>query len=563
MKRWCFVVVLSSLLLALLLVVGVQAQSGATDVTDSLVGEQDPLVVPLRQDGEGGDLCSTIIVHKFNDKNTNKIQDAGEESLAGWTMKLYRWSDYYNSWRYVATEITDASGDAIFSNPETDRYYRAEEVLQSGWINTTPNPSAYVYLGSVQTKTIRFGNVQVDMGDLPVEGTLGTPYLVYYPTQMAQDGPRHVIRQIQLGQVIDAETDGCPCYCCGGDDNNQTVNDEDGVTPVDLGLWSAGAGGGAVEVRVTVIGSAAVTTGYVNAWIDWNQDGHITAGEQILVDAPVPVGTTQNLVFDIPDLQQPLMGYYYARFRLYDAPQGTQLAAEGQLLSNATPTGLALAGEVEDYRWEIRPLAVTMAAFDAQPHGQGIRVTWETVSEIGNAGFNIRPADAVGLYALAGARQHAGLRIQLRRPGRAAWPDLLVLAGGRQPGRCDHAARAGERDGAGADGGGAEQPPGRPGSRRCAAVGRAAGAGSPAGRSSLGAAPPAIAQANRPVRCATIHAAPARLPSPLCPFFPSPPSAQPTPLRHLAVLTQGVIIALFYSIGAVSPGDLIIARVYR
>jgi hypothetical protein len=403
MKRWCFVVVLSSLLLALLLVVGVQAQSGATDVTDSLVGEQDPLVVPLRQDGEGGDLCSTIIVHKFNDKNTNKIQDAGEESLAGWTMKLYRWSDYYNSWRYVATEITDASGDAIFSNPETDRYYRAEEVLQSGWINTTPNPSAYVYLGSVQTKTIRFGNVQVDMGDLPVEGTLGTPYLVYYPTQMAQDGPRHVIRQIQLGQVIDAETDGCPCYCCGGDDNNQTVNDEDGVTPVDLGLWSAGAGGGAVEVRVTVIGSAAVTTGYVNAWIDWNQDGHITVGEQILVDAPVPVGTTQNLVFDIPDLQQPLMGYYYARFRLYDAPQGTQLAAEGQLLSNATPTGLALAGEVEDYRWEIRPLAVTMAAFDAQPHGQGIRVTWETVSEIGNAGFNLyRSLDPSGPQTLLG-----------------------------------------------------------------------------------------------------------------------------------------------------------------
>jgi hypothetical protein len=198
-----------------------------------------------------------------------------------------------------------------------------------------------------------------------------------------------VIRQIQLGQVIDAETDGCPCYCCGGDDNNQLVNDEDGVTPVDLALWSVGADGGAVDVRVTAIGSTAIDTGYVNAWIDWNQDGYLTADEQILVDAPVPVGTTQTLTFDIPYVGQPLMDYYYARFRLYDAAQGTRQMADGSLLSAATPTGLALNGEVEDYRWQFEPLAVTLAGFDAQPHGQGIRVTWETVSEIENAGFNL------------------------------------------------------------------------------------------------------------------------------------------------------------------------------
>ena len=59
--------------------------------------------------------------------------------------------------------------------------------------------------------------------------------------------------------------------------------------------------------------------------------------------------------------------------------------------------GLALNGEVEGYRWDFRPLAVTLAAFDAQPYGEGVLVTWETVSEINNTGFNLyRAEEAAG-----------------------------------------------------------------------------------------------------------------------------------------------------------------------
>jgi hypothetical protein len=144
-----------------------------------------------------------------------------------------------------------------------------------------------------------------------------------------------------------------------------------------------------VDVRVTAIGSTAIETGYVNAWIDWDQNGQFDDGEQILVDAPVPVGTMQTLTFDIPYVGQLLTDTYYARFRLYDAAQGTRQMVDGSLLGDATPTGLALNGEVEDYRWQFEPLAVTLAAFDAQPYGDGIQVTWETVSEIDNAGFNL------------------------------------------------------------------------------------------------------------------------------------------------------------------------------
>jgi hypothetical protein len=458
-----------------------------------LPGQNDQQVIVLGTPQTGNVIASAskvwetgtkIIVHKFSDNNTNGVQDGGEESLQGWSMTLERWTG--SAWQTVTTKSTDAAGNASFGNlsPGT---YRAVETLQSGWTNTTPNPSAQVTLpeggqatinfGNVALAVIRawkfhdlnmdgvrsagepvldgwqmniqpaingigsgltaggsysfidlppgtyrvwetqqadwlpttlaeqyvtvgandfaevwFGNVRLDLGDLPVEGTTNTPYPVHYATLMAHDGPRHVIRDIQLGTVIDAEADGCPCYCCGGDDRNKPVNDEDGVVPVALSTWEVGPEGGAVDVQVTAIGSSGVATGYVNGWIDWNQNGTFDAGEQILVDAPAPVGMTTRLVFDIPSGPPQLIDSYYARFRLYDAPQTVRAA---------TPTGLALNGEVEDYRWDFRPLAVTLAAFDAQPYEDGVLVTWETVSEINNTGFNLyRAEDAAGLRTL-------------------------------------------------------------------------------------------------------------------------------------------------------------------
>ncbi len=459
-----------------------------------LPGQPDQQVIVLGTPQTGNVIASAskvweegtrIIVHKFSDNNTNGVQDGGEESLQGWSMTLYRWTG--SAWQTVATKSTDAAGNANFGNlsPGT---YRAVETMQSGWFNTTPNPSAEVTLpaggqatinfGNVALAVIRawkfhdlnmdgdhdanepvldgwqmniqpaingigsgltaggsfsfidlppgtyrvwetqqadwlpttateqfvtvgandfaevwFGNVKLDLGDLPVEGTANTPYPVHYPTLTVHNGPRHVIQDIQLGTVIDAEVDGCPCDCCGGDDRNKPVNDEDGVVPVALTTWQVGPGGGAVDVQVTAIGSSGVSTGYINAWIDWSQDGDLDdPGEQILVNAPVAVGTTSRLVFDIPTGPPQLINSYYARFRLYDAPQTVRAA---------TPTGLALNGEVEDYRWDFRPLAVTLAAFDAQPYGNGILVSWETVSEANNAGFNLyRAEDEAGLRTL-------------------------------------------------------------------------------------------------------------------------------------------------------------------
>ena len=160
----------------------------------------------------------------------------------------------------------------------------------------------------------------------------------------------------------------------------------------------------------------------------------------------------------------------------------------------AMTRGTAISGE--DGRWATQygsfhlnlPLAVSLASFTAEPQAGSVRLAWETVSETNNAGFNLyradnarRPADLAGLRALAGTRQHTGLRLHLRRLGRPAQPDLLVLAGGRQPRRRDDAAWAGQRDGERADCGDAEREQSQPGGGYGRGAAVAAGFPRPAG----------------------------------------------------------------------------------
>ncbi len=337
---------------------------------------------------------------KFVDLNWNGQEDAGDPLKPNWPIRITSVADPADV-TMVSTRTGDPdAGKWFFPADLPPGQYDVEEVNppERDWIQTYPDTNGGMYriqyngaqwgegpdfeplfeLLSPEPASyheLDFGNVWVDFGDLPDSNTLGTPYATYYPTMLLpDDGARHVVRDIQLGEALTAEIDGQPCPVCG-------LDADDGVVRTNL-PWIIGPAGGAVEVRVTAIGSAGVETGYVNAWIDWNQNGQMDAAEQILFDAPVPVGTTQTLTFDIPDGVNLLQDIYYARFRLYSTPQML-------LGSGALPTGVAYDGEVEDYRWEFIPTAVTLAAFDAQPDGAGVLVTWQTVSEIDNAGFNL------------------------------------------------------------------------------------------------------------------------------------------------------------------------------
>lgn len=500
MRRWGLAGILSSMLLTLLLVGGAQAEAGAARAilgAGSPTGESETLTAPPWQDGEGGE-CTYIIVHKFNDMDANGVQDPGEESLAGWTMTLYRWSSYSNSWRYVATQVTDSAGDAIFSDPPTGYTYRAEEMVQSGWINTTPNPSASVYLGSGQTKTIRFGNVRTELGSLgdcvwhdddrdgngPDGCTAGPDYdngenlipnvgvqlsRVTAPNTLEPLGIRftdsaghYVFTDLPAGAyVVDVLEPGVFNYFGGpfvlttvepyayalaqgehhrnadfgydnanaggvllGDwvwydiDANAQQNDgallyqspyvtmyDTGIPCVEVKLWVGPNANNRTLIGAAntdewgtysfplLIPNAAGQLYFTSVDVDVNEDPDVASFMDYYKSATP--GHTCNLATEWvnPD-------YVFGSSHSVASPRDPEQATTPPLRSTSLPDP----GDFDltlDFGFTDVPLAVILAGFQAQAQAGHVAVTWETTSEVGNAGFNLYRSDnATGPMAL-------------------------------------------------------------------------------------------------------------------------------------------------------------------
>ncbi len=166
---------------------------------------------------------------------------------------------------------------------------------------------------------------EYDYGDAP------SPYPVQLVTgTVPDDGGRHpIVQGVYLGSNIDEESDGQPDANALGDDKNNS-DDEDGIQ-----FTSQLAVGQSATINVT-----ASTTGYLNGYFDWNQDGDWDdSGERILNEVPVVAGVN-NINFIIPAGSQ--MGHTYARFRF----------STSQLVLNIQNPNRHLAkdGEVEDYK---------------------------------------------------------------------------------------------------------------------------------------------------------------------------------------------------------------------
>jgi GEVED domain/Domain of unknown function DUF11 len=162
--------------------------------------------------------------------------------------------------------------------------------------------------------------VQRDFGDAPD---------VPYPTLTASNGARHRVGPLFLGNQIDAEPDGQPSPNALRDDINPGPDDEDGIRPIDPLVVGS-------SVRINVLSSGA---GYLSGWIDYNRNGVWEAAEEIFNCVPVVAGL-QQFTTVVPATALP--GASYARFRL------------GAACVNAV-TGYVDSGEVEDYRFKIRP----------------------------------------------------------------------------------------------------------------------------------------------------------------------------------------------------------------
>ena len=180
----------------------------------------------------------------------------------------------------------------------------------------------------IVTLFVSIASCALDWGDAPDS----------YHTLLSSNGPRHNINTdfpIHLGQFIDSEPDGIPTPGADGDDNNNPVNDEDGViftTPLTQGSSAT------VQVTVYPLPPKA-DKGKLNAWIDFNRNGTWEANERIFNELPV-TGGVYNLTFVVPSNAS--LGETYARFRV-------------NTRGNLSFDGPASDGEVEDYKIEIVP----------------------------------------------------------------------------------------------------------------------------------------------------------------------------------------------------------------
>ncbi len=274
----------------------------------------------------------------------------------------------------VSQTTTNSSGQYSFTSL-ADGDYRvvanSNAYSIQGTTTTTPMSYSSITLSGSTTAQRDFGFLSaMDLGDLPSS---------YNNTLLAENGARHSISGPYLGTSPTTDADGQESATAAGDtDNGVTVTS----TP-----WSNGTNGGAVSVIVGGCTGAC----YLSAWLDWNQDGDLLdSGDRILLDQSVTNngGSPQTITFDVPSGTFTGSGsnlILNTRFRLYS----------GSTDGRAQPTGLANEGEVEDYQWEFTPtgnyvpLSAVLAGFDAQQQGAAILVNWETVSEIGNLGFNL------------------------------------------------------------------------------------------------------------------------------------------------------------------------------
>ena len=184
---------------------------------------------------------------------------------------------------------------------------------------------------------------RLDYGDLPDT----------YGTYEASSGPKHSAGRLRLGRQVDGESDGQPGTNPILDDINGR-NDEDGVLAI--GNWRFGT----PTFEYTVNGCTG--TCFLNAWVDWGNDGGFGTGDTLFTNLPVTNGTFTHS-FPLPeDIEFP--STFNTRFRLCESDE-----VSGQTC--ATPLAISAVdapfGEVEDYQWSFDPNAVSLNSFTATP----------------------------------------------------------------------------------------------------------------------------------------------------------------------------------------------------
>jgi hypothetical protein len=288
------------------------ATTNATATGDDLTGsdDEDGVVVPaLLEQGKATSISVTV---------TNNSGASG--FLNAW-VDFNRNGNVADSGEQIASNVSVANG--------TSNSVRT--------INFTVPVAASVGTSAVRVRLTSVSSPGGDGtdGNGEVEDhavTISPPMLDFGDYASLAQASSTVSTNLRLGALVDAEPAATVNSLATGDDNTGS-DDEDAVT------FPAMTAGQPVTLSVPVTnltGSAA----YLNAWIDFNNDGDLLdAGEQIVNNLTVVTGTANavlSLDFSVPTNAVTAATNIGARFRLTS-------------VSAPSPTGESGVGEVEDY----------------------------------------------------------------------------------------------------------------------------------------------------------------------------------------------------------------------
>ncbi|MBL9115235.1 MAG: right-handed parallel beta-helix repeat-containing protein [Verrucomicrobiaceae bacterium] len=141
---------------------------------------------------------------------------------------------------------------------------------------------------------------------------------------------------IKLGALVDGEASSTPNTAATFDDTTGS-DDEDGISITNLATPGS-------TVPAYISHAVTAGTGYLNFWIDFNNNGSLLdAGEHVIQNEVITTSGTTGYDVRIPTT----------------AVTGTAVGARLRLTSSASPgpTGASGYGEVEDYTYTINPIA--------------------------------------------------------------------------------------------------------------------------------------------------------------------------------------------------------------
>ncbi len=277
----------------------------------------------------------SITGSKWSDTNGNGLRDTGEPGIGGVWIYIDLDGDNRIDLGEPSTQTAaDGTYRLNFPGPGT---YQVREVIDPGYVQTFPGVSDDANpLNDYEHEVVITGNPVIDAGRM-TNLNFGNRLTVDFGDAPASYGAAShgFVEGLRLGDLWDAEQASQFSSNALGDDNNG-IDDEDGVAlarPLVRGSNNNQLTVGAVNTTGN--------TAFVNAWIDFNQDGDFQdAGEHVAQDFAVASGAAVPSTVRFTAPSSALLGDTFVRVRLSSSP-------------NVGAAGTTAAGEVEDYMMSV------------------------------------------------------------------------------------------------------------------------------------------------------------------------------------------------------------------